>query len=68
MAQRVLRLGRLTRISFFLAAVAVATAASQAADTHKNATASRDATVVDSGSFGILVNGKRVATETFKME
>jgi hypothetical protein len=68
MAQRVLRLSRLTRISFFLAAVAVATAVSQAADTHKNATASRDATVVDSGSFGILVNGKRVATETFKME
>jgi len=68
MAQRFFGLSRLCRISFFLAAVAVATAVSQAADTHKNATVSGDATVVDSGSFGILVNGKRVATETFKME
>src|SRR5438270_6599227 len=68
MAQRVLRFSRLTRISFFLAAVAVATAVSQAADTHKSASASGEATVVDSGSFGIMVNGKRVATETFRME
>src|SRR3954471_23302917 len=68
MAQRILRLNRLSRISVFLAAIAVATAVSQAADTHKNASVSGDTTVVDSGSFGILVNGKRVATETFKME
>ncbi len=49
----------------FLSALIVGSASSQAADNPKN---SADATVVDAGSFGILVNGKRVATETFRLE
>src|SRR5438874_10791174 len=46
--------------------IAAVAATAQAGDIPK--AAAENTTVVDSGSFGILVNGKRVATEKFRME
>ena len=57
---------RKLRIILATATLVAATAAAQAGDVAK--AAATPATVVDSGSFGILVNGKRVATEKFRME
>lgn len=49
-----------------LTAIFAATLSLWAGDMPK--TPASETTVVDSGSFGIIVNGKRVATETFRME
>lgn len=54
----------------FVTAIIGATLSLHAGDnpTKNPKPASGEPALVDSGSFGILVNGKRVATETFRME
>jgi hypothetical protein len=57
---------RKPRLLACIVAMSAASLSSQAADAPK--TKSENFIVVDSGSFGIMVNGKRVATEKFRME
>jgi len=54
--------------SILFVAVLVTATALHPGEKDKNSPPKMEAKVVDSGSFGIYVNGKRVGTETFKIE
>ena len=57
----------IVRNGFLLAAVVLAATWLNAGDKNKTAD-KQEAKVVDSGSFGIYADGKRIGTETFKIE
>lgn len=52
----------------FLSAALLAANSLSAGDKDKSAPEKMEAKVVDSGSFGIYLDGKRIGTETFKIE
>jgi hypothetical protein len=54
--------------SIFFGAVLLAATCLNAGDKDKSSTDKMAPQVVDSGSFGIYVDGKRIGTETFKIE